>query len=249
MRAGKRANKAREKRCASAVARKVAERGRMALIFIVEDDTALREQLAHLLKLQGYDVRATTNFARATEEVLAASPDCVLLDLKLPANDGHSICRAVRAQSAVPIIMLTSSDSEFDEVMGMNLGADDYITKPYSPAVLLARVQSVLRRSAPAEAAALTHRGVTLNVAKSQVEYGGRTAELTRNEFRILHLLMQRKGCIVSRQDLMVELWQSDLFIDDNTLTVNVNRLRKSLAAIGAPDDFLTTRRGQGYMV
>ena len=146
--------------------------------------------------------------------------------------------------------MLTSSDNEFDEVMSMNLGADDYVTKPYNPAVLLARIQSVLRRAARTEPPArIEHKGVVLDVAKSRVEYEGRGVELTRNEFRVLHLLMENKGAIISRQELMMELWQSDAFIDDNTLTVNVNRLRKSLASIGVPEGFLATRRGQGYLV
>ena len=160
------------------------------------------------------------------------------------------MCRDLRRASDVPIVMLTSSDNEFDEVMSMNLGADDYVTKPYNPAVLLARIQSVLRRAARTEPPArIEHKGVVLDVAKSRVEYEGRGVELTRNEFRVLHLLMENKGAIISRQELMMELWQSDAFIDDNTLTVNVNRLRKSLASIGVPEGFLATRRGQGYLV
>ena len=159
----------------------------MPEIFVVEDDASLRDELKRLLDLQGYSCLATTDFEHAAEEILAARPDCVVLDLKLPGGGGHAVCRDVRRESAVPIIMLTSSDSEFDEVMSMNLGADDYVTKPYRPAVLLARIEAVLRRAAP--------------------------------------------------------------FIDDNTLTVNVNRLRKSLAGIGVPDGFLATRRGQGYLV
>lgn len=134
--------------------------------------------------------------------------------------------------------------------MSMNLGADDYVTKPYNPAVLLARIQSVLRRAARTEPPSrIEHKGVVLDVARSRVEYEGRGVELTRNEFRVLNLLMENKGAIISRQELMMELWQSDAFIDDNTLTVNVNRLRKSLASIGVPDGFLATRRGQGYLV
>ena len=160
------------------------------------------------------------------------------------------MCRDLRSASDVPIVMLTSSDNEFDEVMSMNLGADDYVTKPYNPAVLLARIQSVLRRAACTEPPSrIEHKGVVLDVARSRVEYEGRGVELTRNEFRVLHLLMENKGAIISRQELMMELWQSDAFIDDNTLTVNVNRLRKSLASIGVPDGFLATRRGQGYLV
>lgn len=222
----------------------------MAVIFVVEDDVALREELMRLLELQGHTARTSTDFELVVEAILEAAPDCVILDLKLPGDGGHAVVRDLRRSSDVPVIMLTSSDNEFDEVLSMNLGADDYVTKPYSPAVLSARIQSVLRRFSRAEPPAkLIHHGVTLDIARSQVEYAGHSAELTRNEFRILRLLMESAGTIISRQELMVELWQSDAFIDDNTLTVNINRLRKSLSSIGVSDDFLVTRRGQGYLV
>ncbi|BAK44817.1 response regulator transcription factor [Eggerthella sp. YY7918] len=222
----------------------------MPSIYLVEDDASLRDELARLLELQGYAVTTATSFDWIVGEVIAAQPECVILDLKLPGTDGHTICRNLRRESDVPIIMLTSSDNEFDEVMSMNLGADDYVTKPYNPAVLLAHIQSVLRRTARTEPTSrISHKDVVLDVARGCVEFGGRTVELTRNELKILHMLMANHDAIISRQDLMVELWQSDAFIDDNTLTVNINRLRKSLASIGVPDDFLVTRRGQGYLV
>lgn len=223
----------------------------MQRIYLIEDDEALRTELAHLLTLSGYVVAACEgDFARGAQKALAADPDCIVLDLKLPGADGHDICREVRAASSVPVLMLTSSESEFDEVMSMNLGADDYVTKPYRPAVLLAHIQSLLRRTASASPALVVrHRGVTLDVGKASVSYGGRTAELTRNELRILQTLMKTPGMVVSRSDIMCALWESDAFIDDNTLTVNVNRLRKTLATLGVPEDFLITRRGQGYAV
>ena len=222
----------------------------MPTVFVVEDDASLRDELKRLLDLQGYACRTTTDFGRAADEIVAARPDCVVLDLKLPGAGGHAVCRDVRRKSAVPIIMLTSSDSEFDEVMSMNLGADDYVTKPYRPAVLLARIEAVLRRAAPAATRPVVeHKGVVLDVAKGTVAYEGRAVELTRNEFKILRMLMENHDAIITRQELMCELWQSDAFIDDNTLTVNINRLRKSLAGIRVPDDFLVTRRGQGYLV
>lgn len=173
-----------------------------------------------------------------------------MLDLKLPGTDGHTICRDIRSRSDVPIIMLTSSNSEFDEVMSMNLGADDYVTKPYSPAVLIARIQSILRRSSTShDDLRIERKGVVLDIGAGAVSYGGETAELTRNELRILHILMRNPGIVISRTEIMCDLWESDAFIDDNTLTVNVNRLRKTLSKLGVPGDFLVTRRGQGYMV
>ena len=232
-----------------------AESGRrgeaMALIYIVEDDAALRGELAHLLELSGFETAACETFAHAADDIRAAAPDCVVLDLKLPGTDGHAICRDLRASGfSAPIIMITSSDSEFDEVMGMNLGADDYVTKPYSPAVLLARVQALLRRSAGGHAdMRIECKGVVLDIAAGTVSYQGKSAELTRNELKILHILMRNRGTVLARHEIMCDLWESDAFIDDNTLTVNVNRLRKTLSSVGVPDDFLVTRRGLGYMV
>ena len=222
----------------------------MSRIYIIEDDEALRTELAHLLELQGFSVACCATFGTAAADALAARPDCVVLDLKLPGTDGHSICRDIRAASDVPIIMLTSSESEFDEVMGMTRGADDFVTKPSPPAVLIARIQSVIRRSSSGrDELTIEHAGVLLNVGAGTVSFGGRSTELTRNELRILHILMRNPGLVISRQEIMCELWESDAFIDDNTLTVNVNRLRKTLGSLGVPEDFLTTRRGQGYLV
>jgi len=217
-------------------------------IYIIEDDEALRTELAHLLELQGFSVACCATFGTAAADALATRPDCVVLDLKPPGTDGHSICRDIRAASDVPIIMLTSSESEFDEVMGMNLGADDYVTKPYSPAVLIARIQSVIRRSSSGrDELTIEHAGVLLNVGAGTVSFGGRSTELTRNEQRILQLLMSQPKRVFTRQEIMCDLWESDAFIDDNTLTVNVTRLRRTLAQIGASEDFIKTRRGVGY--
>lgn len=220
-------------------------------IYIIEDDAALRDELGHVLELSGYAVGAYEGtWADTAARALAAEADCIVLDLKLPGADGHSICRDIRAHSDVPILMLTSSESEFDEVMAMNLGADDYVVKPYRPAVLLAHLQALLRRSAtPASDMVIRHKGVELNVGAGTVAFAGRVAELTRNELRILQTLMRSPGIVVPRSEIMCALWESDAFIDDNTLTVNVNRLRKTLAALGVPDDFLATRRGVGYTV
>ena len=205
-------------------------------IYIIEDDVPLRTELAHLLELSGFEPLVCESFADAAAQAVKAQPDCVVLDLKLPGTDGHTICRDIRSRSDVPIIMLTSSDSEFDEIMGMNLGADDYVTKPYSPGVLIAHIQSLLRRSAATHnELKIERKGVTLDVGAGSVSYDDKNVELT--------------GIVITRAEIMCDLWESDAFIDDNTLTVNVNRLRKTLASLGVPDDFLVTRRGQGYMV
>ncbi len=226
----------------------VNEDGR-ALVYVVEDDEALRAELIRLLDLQGFATAWTDSFPTAHESAVAARPDCVVLDLKLPDADGLEICRAIRAQSAVPIIMLTSSESEFDEVMALGLGADDYVTKPYRPAALIARIKGALRRGAQAAVSVISHRGVELDEAAAAISFEGRHAELSRNELRILSLLMRNAGHVVTRQQLMLHLWESDEFIDDNTLTVNVNRLRRSLSALGVPEDYIKTRRGIGYLL
>ena len=223
----------------------------MARLFIVEDDASLRENLVRMLKLKGHECLCCGSFANAAAEALAACPDCILLDLSLPGAYGHEICRSIRQGSNVPIIVLTSSDSEFDEVMSMNVGADDYVVKPYRPAALLARIDRALTRSGSADPARglLEHDGVSLDPVRAEVSYRGKSVELSRNELLLLRILMENAGSIISRSELMDELWQTDAFVDDNTLTVNVNRLRRSLQSAGVPEDFITTRRGLGYVV
>lgn len=223
----------------------------MPTVYIVEDNATLRDELAHLLELNGYETRTCLDFSRAAQDIVDVKADCVILDLGLPGADGQSICRDVRAKSDVPIIVLTAKNDEFTEVMSLNLGAHDFISKPYRPAVLLARVASLIKRheSATAEASTITHDGVMLDLGTSEVHYQGKSAELTRNEQRILALLMRNAGIIIPRQEIMCDLWESDAFVDDNTLTVNINRLRKTLAGIGIPDDFLQTRRSLGYII
>ncbi len=224
----------------------------MAQIFIIEDDAPLREGLVRLLDLHGHTCTCCASFPNAANEVLAAHPDCVLLDLSLPAAFGHQICRDIRRSSDVPVIVVTSSDSEFDEVLSLDVGADDYITKPYRPAVLLARIERALTRKQTENTTSsktIEHNGVVLDLSRGNVTYQGTSMELARNELRILHTLMQSPGEIITRTELMEELWQTDAFVDDNTLTVNINRLRRSLESIGVSDDFIQTKRGQGYLV
>ncbi len=224
----------------------------MAQIFIIEDDAPLREGLIRLLDLHGHTCTYCASFPNAANEVLATHPDCVLLDLSLPGAFGHQICRDIRRSSDVPIIVVTSSDSEFDEVLSLDVGADDYITKPYRPAVLLARIERALTRKQTENTASsqiVEHNRVVLDLSRGTVTFQGASMELARNELRILHTLMQSPGEIITRTELMEELWQTDAFVDDNTLTVNINRLRRSLESIGVSDDFIQTKRGQGYLV
>lgn len=219
----------------------------MGKIFIIEDDESLRRELANVLELDGHEPCICADFEQATHKALASCADAVILDLRLPGTDGLSICRGIRASSDVPILVLTSSDAEFDEVMSMKLGADGYIAKPYKPAVLLAHVARLLQRTNKTNSACITYAGISLDVARATATYADAEVGLSRNETCILAVLIRARGAIVSRQDLMCALWQTDEFVDDNTLTVNVNRLRRALERAGAPHDALKTHRGLGY--
>ena len=221
----------------------------MPCIFVVEDDAAIRGELTQILEREGYTVRSCTAFSHVVDDIVAAHPDLVLLDLTLPDTDGQFVCRELRAVSEVPIIVLTSRTTEIDEVMSMTLGADDFISKPYRARVLLARIQALLRRTTgQAERAVVEHNGVTVDLSRSVAQANGKQVELTKNELRILTLLIKRAGTIVPRDAIMRDLWDSDAFVDDNTLTVNINRLRATLEKIGVTG-YLTTHRGQGYSV
>ncbi len=219
----------------------------MSKIFIIEDDDSLRRELVNVLELDGYEPQLCADFTQAAKEVLAEKPDAVILDLRLPGADGLNICRSIRESSNVPILVLTSSDEEFDEVMSMKLGADDYLAKPYRPAVLLAHVARLLQRADTAQSAFIEYEGIKLDVARATASFNGNEVSLSRNETCILTTLIRARGAIVSRQDLMRALWETDEFVDDNTLTVNVNRLRRALESLGAPSETLKTHRGQGY--
>ena len=219
----------------------------MSRIFIIEDDEALRRELVCVLELDAYETQCCTEFANGAQEALSSNADTVILDLTLPGINGLNICRSIRESSDVPILILTSSDAEFDEVMGMKLGADDYLLKPYRPAVLLAHVARLLQRADNSNVAQIEHAGISLDIARSVASFGKNEVSLSRNEACILSALIRARGGIVSRQNLMQELWETDQFVDDNTLTVNVNRLRKVLERAGAPDDVLKTHRGRGY--
>ena len=221
----------------------------MYKILIVEDDMIIRIELKTLLDKYGYKTTIAEDFGNVVELVLDDKPHLVLLDINLPVYDGYHVCREIRRQSKVPVIVVTSRDSDMDELMSMNLGADDFITKPYNTQILLARISAILGRAYDTEAAnELVLGELTLDIGKSTVLYKSTAAELTKNELRILAMLIKNKNTITTRDEIMNELWQSNEFVDDNTLTVNVNRLRKKLDEIGAVD-LLQTKRGRGYLL
>ena len=222
----------------------------MQKIMVIEDDTAIQEELALLLENEGYTPLVVTNFTDIPGQVVLERPDLILLDIGLPRRDGFSLCAALRKAVSAPIIFVTSRDAGVDEVRALSLGGDDYITKPYSVPVLLARIKAVLRRSSgePEPADTLEAGGLRLSLTKGVVSANGKTAELTRNELQILACLMAHTGQIVSRADLIDALWDNQIYIDDNTLSVNMTRLRGKLTEIGLPDA-IKTRRGMGYQL
>ena len=222
----------------------------MQKIMVIEDDTAIQEELALLLENEGYMPLVVTNFTDIPGQAVLERPDLILLDIGLPGRDGFSLCAALRKAVSAPVIFVTSRDASTDEVRALSLGGDDYITKPYSVPVLLARIKAVLRRSSgePEPADILEAGGLRLSLTKGVVSANGKTAELTRNELQILACLMVHTGQIVSRADLIDALWDNQIYIDDNTLSVNMTRLRGKLAEIGLPDA-IKTRRGMGYQL
>ena len=218
-------------------------------IFVVEDETEICKELSVLLQKYGYAYESSTDFAHMTDHILKAEADLVLLDINLPYQDGYTLCREIRKQSDIPIIVLTSRNTDFDELMSLNIGADDFISKPYNAQVLIARIQKILKRTYEAQVnSVLIHKGLTINLLKAAASYGDKEVELTKNELGILRLLVVNKGNVIPRDAIIDELWQSDEFIDENTLNVNIVRLRKKLSEIGAPD-YLETKRGLGYKV
>ncbi|MDF2854980.1 MAG: DNA-binding response regulator [Neobacillus sp.] len=221
----------------------------MSKIIIIEDTETIREELKTFLNRYGYEVVAPTNFENIINDSLREKADLILLDINLPVTDGYYICREIRKTSDVPIIVVTSRDNEMDELMSMNLGADDFITKPYNTQILLARIESILRRVHGSNTRdTISYNDLELNLTNGSVTYKDNTAELTKNELKILSCLIKNKGKIVSREDLMDFMWNSDIFVDDNNLSVNVTRLRKKLEGVGMKEN-IETRRGLGYIL
>ena len=220
-------------------------------IALIEDEPAIRQELTLLLQNALYEVTALHDFANAASAALAASPDLILLDIKLPGASGFDICTEVRAVSDVPILFLTSQTSAADELNGMLKGGDDYITKPFHPPILLARITAVLKRTKKAGARELNkleYKGVVLDIARGSIGYQGSHCELTKNEFKILHYLFQNTGRIIPRIELIEYLWDNQVFIDDNALSVNMTRLRGKLEHLGV-QNFVETKRGMGYSI
>ena len=222
----------------------------MYKILIVEDDFGIASAVSEQAKAWGLEAKCVSDFRNVTAEFSAYEPHLVLLDISLPFYNGYYWCEKMRAVSSVPIIFISSASDNMNIVMAMNMGADDFIAKPFDQSVLIAKIQAMLRRTydfAPA-APVLEHRGALLNTGDNTLTYNNERIELSKNEYRILLVLMKNKGNVVSREKLMQSLWETDSFIDDNTLTVNVNRLRKKLDAAGL-EAFVKTKFGVGYIV
>ncbi|MCR5345202.1 MAG: response regulator transcription factor [Lachnospiraceae bacterium] len=219
----------------------------MNTILIIEDDTALREELNTLLTNSGYNVKMITEFIDVTEQMKKISTDLVLLDITLPNENGEAILQQYRKSSDTPVIMLTSRTGDMDEVLSISYGADDYITKPYNPTILLLRISAILKRTAKT-VKALSYRDVKVSVVKGSLTREDREQILTKNEMLIFRHLLDHVGEIVSRDDLMTVLWDNDEFLNDNALSVNISRLRGKLEDLGLTDA-IETRKKQGYIL
>ena len=221
----------------------------MPQILIIEDDEKLREELKIFLNKNGYEATTLITFENIIRDILKINPDLILLDINLPNTDGEYICKEVRKQSNMPIIIITSRDNELDELLSINNGADHYITKPFNIQILLAKIGSLLKRTNMQEINdKIDVKDFILNTSNNTIEKDGKIIELTKNEYKILKYLVQNREKIVSREDIMECLWESESFIDDNTLTVNITRLRNKLEELELKE-LLETKRGQGYIL
>ncbi len=222
----------------------------MHRIYVVEDDRIIASELKSHLEKWDFKVCLASNFKNITEEFVEASPQMVLLDINLPYKNGYFWCEEIRKRSKVPIIFLSSMSDNMNIVMAMSMGADDFISKPFDLSVLTAKIQALFRRaySFSGDVNLIDRNGVTLDLSSAVLIYEDRKIELTKNDFRIIQVLMENGGHIVSREDIMMRLWESDSFIDDNTLTVNMTRLRKKLEENGITD-FIITKKGIGYFI
>lgn len=220
----------------------------MKKILILEDDESIRDEIVILLNTSGYIAETMQKFDNSVEDILKASPDMVLLDINLPFKNGKDILREVRQVSDVPVIMVTSSDAERDELVSMGYGADDYITKPYNPTLLLLRIGNIFKRIG-GSSEEVDYRGARIDFRRGMIISGdGTEMVLSKNEMLIMSFLYNHKGQIVSRDDLMTDLWNNSEYINDNALTVNISRLRGKLADVGI-ENAIETRKGQGYIL
>lgn len=219
-------------------------------ILIVEDDTTIGEKMKIHLEKWAYKVTLATDFQDILGEVTAVSPDLILMDITLPYYNGFYWCTEIRKLFKIPIVFISSADDNMNIVMAMDMGGDDFIAKPFDLAVLTAKIGAIIRRSYSyaGQVNVIEHNGAILNLLDATMSYQGRKTDFSKNEFQILALLMENVGSIVSRDTIMMQLWDSDNFIDDNTLTVNVTRIRKKLKEIGL-EDFVKTKKGIGYMI
>lgn len=222
----------------------------MYRLFIVEDDPGIAKAVAAQAQAWNLQTHIVQDFSNVMHEFAEFSPHIVLLDIMLPFFDGYHWCSEIRRVSKVPIIFVSSASDNMNIVMAMNLGADDFISKPFDGSVLMAKIQALLRRTYDfgANVPVLEHRGALLDTGENSLVFGDEKITLTKNEYRILLCLMENKGKVVSREKLMERLWETDSFVDENTLTVNVNRLRKKLDAAGL-NDFIATKFGVGYII
>lgn len=222
----------------------------MYRLMIVEDDRGIAEAIKKASKSWGFESFAVSDFTAVMDEFLRFEPHMVLLDISLPFYSGYHWCSEIRKLSNVPVIFISSASDNMNIIMAMNMGGDDFIAKPFDLSVLIAKVMALLRRCydlAPAQSI-LSHKGAALDISANVLSFDGKRIELTKNEYRILLCLMENVGKVVSREKLMERLWETDCFVDDNTLTVNVNRLRKKLDAAGL-ENYITTKFGVGYII
>ena len=220
-------------------------------IMIVEDEPIIRDMIGESIRKWGYETIILDDFSQVLEIFLKENPHLVLMDINLPVYDGFYWCNKIRDISKVPIIFISSRNTPMDMVMSMNMGGDDFIQKPFYEEVLIAKIKALLRRTysyTETVATIIEHDGIMLNLNNGDVFYGDKKAELTKNEFKILNILMQNKGSVVSREKIMRSLWEDESFVDDNTLTVNIARIRKKLAELGK-ENYITTMKGEGYII
>lgn len=221
----------------------------MSKIYVIEDDDKIKNEICIFLTKNGYVTEKSDSFDNIVEDVLNSNSDLILLDINLPTFDGYYICKELRKKSDIPIIIVTSRNSEIDELMSMNIGADDFVTKPYNTQILLARIESILKRvNKNSSNNIICYNNIKLDISKSVIESEKGNIELSKNELKILSYLLSNRGKIVSREEIMIYLWNTEMFVDDNTLTVNINRLRKKLEDIDNKD-IIETKRGQGYII